>query len=137
MIIIIDSNVLFSALVRNSLTRRLILEYDGLFLFPAFIFSEMEKHKDELIKKSGMIPEDFNKLLQLILNKVMIILSEILYPYRKEALEIIKDIDIDDVTFIACALAYPDSILWSDDKKIKKQSKVKVLNTTEIKEMFG
>ncbi len=93
----------------------------------------MEKHKEELMKKSRMIPKDFNKLLQLILQKVMIVPSEILHPYRKEALEIVKDIDVDDVIFVACVLANPNSILWSDDKKLKKQSKITVLNTEQIK----
>lgn len=53
-------------------------------------------------------------------------------PHRKEAFEAVKDIDPDDAIFIACALAYPNSILWSDDKKLKKQKTVTVLNTKEI-----
>ena len=52
--IVIDSNILFSALIRNSKTRKLILEYEGFFLFPNYIFSEMQRHKYELIAKSGM-----------------------------------------------------------------------------------
>ena len=132
--IILDSNILFSALIKDSLTRKLILEYDRFFLFPGFIFNEMGKHKLEIIKKSKMANRDFDKLLRIILKKVLIVPSSILYSYRNEALEIIKDIDINDVIFIACALAYPDSILWSDDKKLKKQDDVKVFNTNEIKE---
>ena len=130
--IIIDSNILFSALIRDSFTRRLILEYEEQFLFPEFIFEEMEKHKEELFRKSGMTTEDLNKLLQLIIKKILIVPNSILIPYRKEALEIIKEIDIDDVLFIACALAYPNSILWSNDKDLKKQNKVTVLSTAEI-----
>lgn len=48
--IIIDSNVLFSALIRDSMSRRIIIEYDGFFLFPSFVFEEMKKHKDTLLK---------------------------------------------------------------------------------------
>lgn len=134
--IILDSNVLFSALIRNSLTRALILEYDNFFLFPAFIFEEMDKHKQELIEKSGMSEKDFNELLQIILTKVLIIPSSNLLPYHDEAIEIVKKIDIDDSIFIACALAYKDSILWSDDKQLKNQNKIKVLNTSEIKKIL-
>ncbi|MBW2975991.1 PIN domain-containing protein [Candidatus Woesearchaeota archaeon] len=135
--IVIDSNVLFSALIRDSLTRKLLLEYRGFFLFPLFIFEEMEKHKAELMKKSGMSREEFNQLLKLILQKVLAVPNEILHPYRKESLEIVRKIDSDDQIFIACALAYPGSILWSDDKKLKKQSKVKVLSTSQIKEKLA
>ncbi len=130
--IIIDTNELFSALIKESITRKIILEYDGFFLFPSFIFEEMQKHKIELLKKSRMSGEDFSKLLQLILKKVVIVPNEVLIPYRKEAFEIVKDIDPDDVLFVACALAYPNSIIWSNDRKLKKQSGVKVLNTKEI-----
>ena len=130
--IIIDSNPLFSALIKDSATRRVILEYDGLFLFPSFIFIEMERHRYELLKKSGMAEKDLSKLLQLILKKVVIIPNEVLAPYKREAYEIVKGIDLDDILFVACALAYPDSIIWSDDRKLKRQSRVQVLNTQEI-----
>ena len=130
--IIIDSNVLFSALIKDSISRRIILEYGGFFLFPSFIFEEMEKHKETLLKKSEMKAKDFNLLLNILLRKVMIVPTEVLFPYRKEAYEIVKDIDPDDILFIACALAYPDSFIWSDDKKLKQQSKIRIVNTSEM-----
>ena len=130
--IIVDSNVLFSALIKNSTTRKIILEYDGLFLFPSFIFEEMHKHINELMQKSAMSIEEFNQLLKLILTKVKVVQAEMLYPHRDKALEIVKEIDTNDVLFIACALAYPKSVIWSNDKKLKKQNKIKVLNTAEI-----
>jgi len=130
--IIIDSNVLFSALIKNSVTRRIILEYHSFFLFPSFIFDEMDKHKEILLKKSEMNSKDFNLLLNILLRKVMIIPTEVLSPYKKEAYKIVKDIDPDDTLFIACALAYPDSFIWSDDKKLKQQSKIQILNTSEM-----
>lgn len=130
--IIIDSNVLFSALIKDSITRRIILEYTGFFLFPSFIFEEMEKHKEELLKKSKMNTKDFDMLLSILLQKVMIVPTEVLYKHRKESYEIIKDIDPDDTLFIACALTYPDSLIWSDDKKLRQQSKVRIINTAEM-----
>src|SRR3989344_5578059 len=130
--IIIDSNVLFSALIKDSATRKIIFEYEGLFLFPSFIFDELEKHKSELSDKTGLPNDEFDRLLGLILDKVKVIPDKELYPYKKEAFDIIKDIDPDDAVFVACVLAYPDSVLWSDDKKLKKARGIKVLNTQEI-----
>ena len=130
--IVIDSNVLFSALIKDSTTRKLILEYGSFFLFPSFIFEEMEKHKEFLLKKSGMNKQDFDALLGLILKKVMIVPNEILANYHKEALEIAKDVDINDSIFVACALAYPNSVIWSNERKLKKLDKVKVLSTEEL-----
>jgi len=60
----------------------------------------------------------------------------VLEPYRLEAYEIVKDIDINDVLFVACALAYKESIIWSNDSNLKKQSSIKVINTTEAIELL-
>ena len=96
----------------------------------------MEKHKNELLNKSGMDESSFNGLLQLILKKVRIVPNEVTHPYREEALEIVRQIDPDDAIFIACALAYPNSIIGSDDKKLKNQAKIKVINTQKIIEIL-
>ena len=130
--IVLDSNVLFSALIRNSTTRKLILEYDDSFLFPSYILDEMEEHKEELMIKSKMSKEDFDKLLELLLKRVFFVPKESLKAHDEEAVEIVKDIDKDDAVFVACALAYPESIIWSDDKKLTKQNRVKVIGTSEM-----
>lgn len=110
----------------------MILDYNGTFLFPSYIFEEMEKHKKELQMKSKMTPKEFNLLLSYLLRKVLVVPTNSLIQYKKQAYNIVKDIDPDDVLFIACALAYPQSFLWSDDKKLRRQSIVPVLNTREM-----
>ena len=136
MIIIIDANILFSALIKDSKTREIILKADEFFLFPSYIFIEAQKYKQEIIEKSKMPKEEFEKLFRLILGKVLIVPNEVLIPYRKIAFEIVKDIDPKDVLFVACALAYPGSAIWSNDKRLKKQSKVRVLNTKELTDLL-
>ena len=136
MIIIIDANILFSALIKDSKTREIILKADEFFLFPSYIFIEAQKYKQEIIEKSKMPKEEFEKLFRLILGKVLIVPNEVLIPYRKIAFEIVKDIDPTDVLFVACALAYPGSVIWSNDKRLKKQSKVRVLNTKELTDLL-
>ena len=130
--IVIDSNILFSALVKDALTRKLILEYEESFLFPSFIFEELEKHKDELRRKSKMTNNEFSLLLKVLLEKMEFIPEEKLDPYIDDAFKIIKKIDENDVLFFASVLAFPESVLWSDDKRLKKQSQVIIMNTTEF-----
>lgn len=132
--IVIDSNVLVSALIKDSKTRQLILEYNGLFLFPSYIFEELQKHKEELRKKSKM--EGFETLLAILLKKVEIVPEERLKAHKKEAVELAKNIDLNDAVFFACALTHPGSIIWSDDKKLKNQNRIKIMNTTEMIEYF-
>lgn len=134
--VVLDSNILFSALIKDSKTRQLILEYEGSFLFPEYILEEAEKHKDELLQKSGMNNKEFDKLFELILRKVFIVPSKMLEPYVQEAQDLVKHIDINDTLFIACALAYKDSTLWSNDAALKKQSRVKIINTAEAMELL-
>lgn len=133
--IVIDSNVLFSALIKDALTRKLILEYEEEFLFPQYIFEEMQKHKELLLKKSKMSEKEFSQLLNIILRKVIIIPTEHLKAKEKEAKKLAQDIDPDDALFFACALVH-NAIIWSDDKALKKQEQINVINTKEIKELF-
>lgn len=79
-----------------------------------------------------MSGSELKALFELILRKTKVISAEALYAHREEALEIVKDIDLDDALLVACALAFPKSVIWSNDKKLKMQTKVKVLNTEEI-----
>ena len=86
----------------------------------------------ELIQKSCMNDDDFHTLLQFLLKKVEVVSFDELRKYKVEAFEIAQPLDPDDTPFFACALAYPGCIIWTDDKRLKKQDKVKVLNTQEM-----
>jgi len=85
-----------------------------------------------LLTKSGMYRKDFDELLHMILKKVLVVPASVMKQYQNEAMSIVKEIDVNDALFIACALAHHDSIIWSDDKKLKNQSRVRILNTKEI-----
>jgi len=136
MIIVLDTNVFISAIIRDSSTRRLIIESKYVLLFPENIFQEIRKHKKEIINKAGFSEEEYDKLIAKILNYVHVIPEELIVFKKEEAYNLIKDIDLDDILFFATALTFKDSIIWSDDKKLKKQNKIKVLNTKEIIEIF-
>ena len=136
MIIVIDSNILFSALVKDSLTRKLIFELNEELVFPESIFEELRRNKPDLVKKSKLSEENFDEVLRVISKYIKIIPTEQFKIYREEAWELIKEHSPEDVMFIACALSFENSILWSDDKKLKRQNKVKVFNTKEVMEIL-
>lgn len=130
--ILVDSNIIFSALIKDSLTRKIILEYAGVFLVPEYAFYELENHMDELILKAKMDRKELHIILQMILKKISIIPPEVSIPHAKEALEIMENVDFNDAFLIASALAYPGTIIWSNDRHLKKQSRIKVFSTNEI-----
>ena len=79
-----------------------------------------------------MTNNEFSLLLKVLLEKMEFIPEEKLDPYIDDAFKIIKKIDENDVLFFASVLAFPESVLWSDDKRLKKQSQVIIMNTTEF-----
>jgi len=134
--IVVDSNILFSALIKNGGMRKLLFEIEEDLLTPDIVFVEIEKYKEELIEKSGLSWEELQTALHLILRRVSVIADDQLVAFQQEAWELVKEHSPEDVLFIACALAFEKSILWSDDKKLKRQNKIIVLNTQEIVEKF-
>ena len=130
--IVVDSNILFSALIKDSKTREILLESNNEFFFPSYVFYEALKHEEELLQKSCMDKKEFLVLLNLILERIKIVSEAELEKHKSEAVSLTKDIDINDVLFAASCLAVKGSVLWSDDKKLKQITKFKVLNTSEI-----
>lgn len=134
--IVIDTNIFIAAIIKPSAIRRLLIEAPAQLLFPEAILEEIEEHKDELLKRSGLSINDFDIVKTTLLKYVEIIPTESIKPFSKRALKIIGSIDTDDTPFIATCLAN-DASLWSDDKDLKKQTAIKVLNTKEIVELFS
>ena len=135
--LVLDTNIFISALLRDSKVRELIVNSPLPLIFPEAILDELRKHEDELLEKSGMLRKDYEKIINTLLTYAKIVPTETLKAYREEALRIVEQIDIDDAIFFAAALANPPAIIWSEDKKLKKQDKVIVLNTAEIIQLFG
>ncbi len=127
----LDSNIIFSALIKKSTTRNIILSDVFDLSAPEYIFSEITKHKELLLRKSKLDEVDFDALL-LLLQKHIHLVSKEKYN-EKMALDedILKDIDITDSLFLAIALALNCSI-WSNDGHFKQQDKVAVYTTKKL-----
>lgn len=129
--IVIDTNRFISALIRDGISRQLISNYHLNFLFPEFEFKEIFEHKEEIINKARLNEKEFNILNLRLLKYVKIIPADLIMDFADEAEQIIGNIDLDDVQFIATALTF-NCPIWSDDKHFKKQNVVKVFNTSEL-----
>ncbi len=137
MIIIIDANIIIAALIRDSFTRKLIILSKIQLYYPEIMLEELREHKDEIMAKSGLDENTYDRLLKTILKRVVIIPTEQITDYLSEARKIMESIDIKDTPFIAAALSYENSIIWSDDKHFKRQKVITVYNTKEIKEILA
>ena len=129
---VIDTNILFSALIKDSVTRALILLPKETFYYPETAMEEVKKYKEFIISKSGLSIKDFDKLFNIIKSRIIIVREEAFRQKIQEANEEIGHIDIKDVMFLATALAVPNDGIWSEDAHFEKQKKVKVWKTKDI-----
>jgi predicted nucleic acid-binding protein len=130
--IILDANVVISALIKDSFTRRFITKSDHEFWFPEQAFDRIEKYKELIIKKSGLSSEVINSIFESLFIRVNIVPKSRSDAKLPKAKEVMGPIDKEDALFVACALSMIDAIIWSDDKHLKKQNLVKVYTTKEI-----
>jgi predicted nucleic acid-binding protein len=136
MIVVIDTNVLISAVMKDSAKRRILLLSGMEFVCPEAIVRELRKHKQEILDKSRMTVHDFDSVLERILENVALIPDRDIEAHRTEAEKIMSRIDFSDAPFIAAALGIPDSIIWSDDRHFERQKKVAVVKTEQLFRMF-
>ncbi|MBI4146416.1 PIN domain-containing protein [Candidatus Woesearchaeota archaeon] len=130
--IILDTNVLIGALIRDSHIRRLIILSDIPLIYPEIMLHEVRKYKDLILQKSGMDEETYDKLLAKLLGYITLIPTEQLKERLPEAKEVMKAIDIKDAPFIAAALASENAVIWSDDAHFKMQKRITAYTTEEI-----
>lgn len=132
--LVIDANVLFSALIKDSFAYNLLFSGSFHIFTPEYIFTELEKHKEEILKKTERIAEEFFRLLETLKRRIIIVPLEELVHYIDEAEELTPD--PYDMVYFALALKLSCAI-WSNDKKLKEQGKVKVYNTHELSKLSG
>ena len=128
--IVIDTNIIISALLKDSITRKILTDFRFLFLLPSFALSEINKYKDEICEKASITKEEFYELLRRIMRNIQIINHEYYSAYIKEVEGLIKD--VDDVSFLALALSL-NCLIWSDDKHFQEQKRIKILTTKEMR----
>ena len=75
--------------------------------------------------------------MDLLLKRMVVVSLESLRPHKTEAIELMKDIDIDDAFLIATALAYRTAIIWSDDADLKRQMVITVYTTKEMSALLS
>jgi len=129
--LVVDSNILFAALIRDSVVRHLFLHIEAELFLLKVNFEEIDEHKKELIRKSRCGEESFSILFESLSSKCRILEDDIILGKMGEAEKVMDRVDPDDTPFIAAALAI-DADIWSDDSHFKKQKAVTVLTTKEL-----
>ncbi|MCX6709271.1 MAG: PIN domain-containing protein [Candidatus Woesearchaeota archaeon] len=128
--LVVDANILMSALIATEGKTCDLMFDDRLTLFaPEFLFDEIEKHKEEVFLKSGLSEADFELFMSIISSRIEILPRNEFEKHIPEAREITPD--PDDSEYFALALKLGCGI-WSNDKRLKNQYKIRVYSTKDL-----
>lgn len=129
--LVIDTNVIFSALLKEGKTRDILLNEDVEIYIPEYFFSELMNYEDMIVKRTGIDKDEYRTLIDLLFLNIDVVPKEEFEEELDQAKEIMEEIDPDDSPFLGLAME-KDCFLWSDDGHFDDQDEVKVLGTTEV-----
>jgi predicted nucleic acid-binding protein len=133
--LVVDANVVISALIADSKTRELIVTLEPDLMTPEFVHDEIGNYEELIVEKSGMTPDRVTQFIDLLFQCIEVVPASEFYPYIEEAEDAIGDTDPDDVLYVACALA-TDADIWSDDSDFGEQDAVETHTTNDVIDLF-
>jgi predicted nucleic acid-binding protein len=122
MTVVVDTNILFAALVsrRARVREALFVEAKVSLFAPRFLFIELFKHQDRIMAATGLPKEELLDYLHGLLMRIRFV-DEGAIPIGiwMEARRLCRDTDEKDTPFVALTL-HLDGRLWTEDEVLKK-----------------
>jgi predicted nucleic acid-binding protein len=120
--IIVDTNVVFSALLRtHTIFGQVIFNSHGIFEFysPHYLKTEIRKHWDKIKRISKLTDHQLEESYDSLLTKINFINEEII-PQKiwEDSEKITSETDIDDTDFVALT-KHLKGKLWTGDIRLK------------------
>lgn len=133
---VIDSNRFMAGVLKDSLSRELILSGRFEFYSPDYLVIEIRKYEEYLIEKAKLMEGQFDVILLALLDNVNLAPYEEFKDELGRAIEIMKDIDIKDAPFLAVGMALGLDGIWTEDKHFLEQDRLKVYGTRDLMDML-
>lgn len=129
MILVIDTNILFSMLLGKSLElRETFFDERKEFYAPNFVLVEIFEKKEKLLKHSKLSETELYELMYRIFNRIKFVNEyAISRDSKTKAYELCKGVDEDDTPIIALAIEL-DGEVWTGDKVLVEGLKEKGFN---------
>jgi predicted nucleic acid-binding protein len=121
--LVLDTNVILKALIKDSVVRGIILSPKHQLLIPEDAIDETRKHLDVVAEKSGLSESEIDSVLDGLLTNIRVIPAGEVLSKWKEAEEVMAPIDKGDTPFVAAAMSAQCDGIWSDDKDLGRQKK--------------
>ena len=136
MILVVDTNVVISALLTEGKSRELLIDSPFVLCAPENVIEEIRKYENYIINKSKLSNEEFERLFCLLVENIKIITRGEFIQKMQEAHALMGHIDKGDVPFLALAMSIPCDGIWTENvKHFKVQNKVKIYTTKELAEL--
>jgi predicted nucleic acid-binding protein len=135
--IIIDSNIIYSALLsKNNICQYVIFSEHFDFYSPNFMLTEIFKLKEEIKKRSELNEDELIAQFERILSKITFVKEEIISTsFYFDSFNLCKDLDEDDIPFVALTL-FLNGLLLTGDKILYNGLKAKNFNVTSIRDLY-
>ena len=131
--LVVDTNVLFSYFNSKSKIIELLKNQNLQLFAPRYAIIELKKYKNLIKTKYSVLEDNFYKKIK-ELEEIVSLKEEEIYIKEKENIFEIT-IDEKDKDFLALSLKL-DCALWSNDKALKLQDRVVVINTLELADIL-
>ncbi len=118
--VVVDTNLIFSALVsKSSGIRDILFENSITFYCPNYLITEIYTHKEKLLKVSKLSQAELYLYFNGIMERINFVpLDFISTASRQKAYDLCKNVDFKDIPFVALAIELGAPI-WTGDKKLK------------------
>lgn len=130
--LIIDSNRIIAALIRDSTARDVIVKSAIEFVAPEIVLREIYNHIPLISKKNGLSVEENTMVLAALLDYIQIANINIYIENIEEAKKLIEKYDMSDIPFAALALSIENDGIWTEDEHFMQQKKIKIWRTKEL-----
>lgn len=137
MLLIVDTNRIIAALLRDSASRGILFSSELRFMSLTLVGKEIAKYASDLMERSGYNQETFTALLGKICSRMRFFDDREIQMFMAEAKGILDSIDPKDTPFIALALAVENDGIWSEDKHFEQQDRVNVWKTKDLLKLLG
>lgn len=121
--IIVDSNIVYSAVLNTQSTIGDILLNAGTlveFYTCEYLREEIDNHQHEILKLTGYEGSELNEVLFKMYNRLTFFTEALIpFEYWQQAAQLVRDIDMDDIAFVALSL-FLDTKLWTGDKRLRE-----------------
>ena len=88
--IILDTNIIISALIKSGITREIILKDSFEFFTPAYTLTEIYKYKELICEKSKISFREFDELINKLFRYIQVLNPNSYFSYLKKAGKLIE-----------------------------------------------